>query len=381
MANPHLKISENMTAHLILYTATANLEYGFIAKPGTAVFPRTILRLFEKRIKGLLSSETVIKEPKWMLCKEITENYSYILWGVACMTSFISDLPLNDKEGRTIQCFIGFVIENPDEQLKLPYRVDAFKKNFNEIIKRKRDSLNPSPENIQIVIEDLVSTSYIRAEKGNLLNYNQNSCRFFPSGLYSDELLFAEALGSQATVSLATSIEYKSDVTNPEFEPLMNAVLIKSSVDVKDVSVKRICKKCKIATYNLIDGLCENCRSERVDDENLPNYICEKCGKETNNLLNGLCQECTENQNRPVCKKCKRQVDVLNKGGICNNCRKEKSLKLLMVVLIAILSIVCLIKCSHSKTHSGIPDWKDAHVLEMTSTQDKTTDTTCITKN
>lgn len=368
----------NMKAHLILYTATAGLDYRFMAEPESPTLSRATLSLFKKRIRGLLSSETLIKKPKWMLCKEVSKDYSCILWGVACQNSTFSVVPLNDEKGRVIQCFIGLVIEHPDEYLKLPYDVAAFNRTFNEIIERNWKSLNSKPENVLVVVDDMLSTSYIRAGKGCFLNYNQNICRLFPASLYPDELLFSEALSSSNSVSLATSVERKSEVIEPEYEPLMNAILLKSSDDVKDVPVKRICKKCKAAAYDLIDGLCENCRSYRAEEDIKQKSLCIECGKESDDLLNGLCQECIENHNKPVCKKCKRQVDVLYKGGICKDCKKEKSLRLTMVALIALLSIVCLLKCSHSKTHSGIPNWKDAHVFEMTSTQEKTTDTTKI---
>ena len=187
-------------------------------------------------------------------------------------------------------------------------------------------------------------------------------------------MLFSEALASPVSVSLATSIIHKSEVTAPEYEPLMNAVLLKPSGDIKDVPIKRICTKCKTAAYDLLDGLCENCRSYRDEDEIKQKSLCIECGKESDDLLNGLCPECIENQNKPVCKKCKRQVDVLYKGGICKDCKKEKTFRLAMIALIALLSIVCLLTCSHSETHSGIPNWKDAHVFELTSIQDNTSE-------
>lgn len=365
-----------MKAHLILYTATAALDYRFVAKPYCSSIPDSVLSIFEKRILGLLSSEKAIEKPKWMLCKEVSETGSFILWGVACQNSSLSEVSSSDIKGRLIQCFIGLVITCNDTPSRLPFDMAAFKVLFNDVIDRKWKSFDSKSEDIHIEVDEMMSVSYLYPKEGSHLNFSQNTCRFFPPSMYSDESLLSEALASETTVSLATAIRRKSEVTEPEYEPLMNAVLLQFNDSIKDFPVKRICKKCKTAEYDLISGICPKCRERKEAPYNPKKNVCRECGMEKDYLTDGLCQECFDRLNKVSFKKYGRLLnpDQMHKNGKWLEChakdmRKRKLSVLVLLILIALLSFK---KCNQTKSPFGSHEWENAHVFEwFTKSNDK----------
>lgn len=350
-----------MKSFVILYSATAALDYRFIAEPDNVDIPKQVLSLFEKRVKGLMSNETPIFEHKWLYDREVFEDVPYVLWGTASQNSFFSETFVNDKKHRIIQCFIGVVIARPDERLKLPFDPKAFSPQFNDVMGKMWNSLDSKPCAIPISVLDIKSDKYIRRAYGNRLNYDNTICRIFPSSSVDIDGLFSEALASLESVTLASGIVHRSEVTTPEYEPLLNAVSVKDSADVKDITVNRLCKKCKKPSSTLKDGLCDECyasehlrgvlRAESTTElADLPR--CLVCGKETAALIDGMCVDCYKESKLVRCQKCGQKVEYVYKNGECESCRNKRKRKE-RILIVCLLILVCLLgvsKCLKKST-------------------------------
>ena len=234
-----------MKSFVLLYSATSALDYRFIARPGHEDVPKPVSSEFEKNIKGILSNETPIIVPKWIFAKKYLDGIPYVLWGTACQNSSFSEEYSNDTKSRSIQCFIGVVIAYADERLKLPFDTLSLRPLFTSIMGKVWGSRDSSSIQYPVQIQSLNSTKYIYRSDGNALNYNSALCRLFPSSYFPIEVLFSEALASTEDISLASGIVTKAEVTTPEYIPLLNAVLIKDTSEIKDYPVMRLCCKCK----------------------------------------------------------------------------------------------------------------------------------------
>lgn len=228
-----------MKAFAFLYSATAALDYRFIAGPGAADVPRSVRVRFEKSVKRLLSGERLILEPKWLYIKDVEDDVPYVLWGTACQNSCFSETFAHDRKQRPIQCFVGVLVSRPDERLKLPYKTSAFSSLFNELMGKVWNSLDSAPLVCPVSVVDWESDRFIQRNSESRLNYDPAVCRLFPASFPNVEGLFSEALASRKRVSLASGIEKRSEVIDPDYEPLMNAVSAKDLEDVKDIPVKR----------------------------------------------------------------------------------------------------------------------------------------------
>lgn len=288
-----------MIASLILFSATAALDYRFVASPCEKDIPKDILIRFKKSIRGLLSNETMIAIPKWLLVKEIVNGKSYILWGVAVDNSVLSEDYCHDEKKRSIQCFIGLVIKSENNDLVLPYEVDSFTSLFNEIMKDQWTSLNQYSVEYNVGMPS--STSVIKASKISEINIDPTLCRFFP-GSFDAKKLFEEALSSTQCISVASGIKDKSEVISAEYHPLLNAVLLKPIGIIKDDKIKSKCSKCNSIVDSDTDGLCDACSDsfvsvkidldEKTDPDN-NKFICDRCGQEVEYLYNnGECETC-----------------------------------------------------------------------------------------
>ena len=227
-----------MKAFAFLYSATAALDYRFIAGPGTEDVPRSLRARFEKSVKGLLSGERLILEPKWLYIRDMEDDVPFVLWGTACQNSRFSEAFAYDRKQRPIQCFVGVLVSRPDERLKLPYETSAFSPLFNELMWKAWNSLDNALLVCPVSVLEWASNRFIRRNPGERLNYDPAVCRFFPASQPDIEGLFSEALASRERVSLASGIEKRSEVVDPDNEPLLNAVSAKDLEEVKDIPVK-----------------------------------------------------------------------------------------------------------------------------------------------
>ena len=240
-----------MKTFAILYSATSALDYRFVASPSKEDIPKGALNKFQKTVKGLLSNERPIEKPKWVLVKEFVNGVQYVLWGVACQNSVMFDNFSFDKKKRSIQCFVGVVISNADSHLRLPYDTNAFTSLFETIMEQQWESLEQKASIYEIELP--FSHVTIGATKVSGINLDSSICRFFP-GTYNGEQLFSEALASISNVSVASGIQNKSEVISPEYAPLFNAILLKTTGEIKDEAIT----KCS-STYSLNNNLCDDC--------------------------------------------------------------------------------------------------------------------------
>lgn len=270
----------NMKIYLALYSATVARDYHFIAMPNSAAVPEEALSVFRNRMKALLSGEKYIDVPKWLLDREIINGNPYVLWGVACRNSVLSEQYSKDTDSRDIQCFVGFIITGASAPESLPYDVECFKEKFESVMFGQWTSRNYEPLSEVFDLSDIhANRNILSSVSAGRLNYSDSVCRIFPSTT-SSEALFAEALSSGLPVSLASGIFSVSEVTeqksmsgrtDPKFDPFANAVLLTGHGDVKDVIVRRKCRKCHNLSDSLNDGLCKDCyekerRAQEHDD-------------------------------------------------------------------------------------------------------------------
>ena len=338
-----------MKSFVLLYSATSALDYRFITRPGYEDVPKPVSSEFEKNIKGLLSNETPITVPKWIFAKKYLDGIPYVLWGTACQNSTFSEEYSNDTKSRSIQCFIGVVIAYADEKLKLPFETLSLRLLFTSIMSKVWGSRDSSSIQCQVQIQSLNSTKYIYRSDGNALNYNSALCRLFPSSYIPIEVLFSEALASTKDISLASGIVTKAEVTTPEYIPLLNAVMIKDSSEVKDYPVMRLCCKCKKPSYTLKDGLCKNCINDinkplidnPIDYKNNPSkQRCASCGQECDELINGICQECRMKYNLGNHKKCGNIVNRIKAAVFFDKCSRWQTSFLLLLVFLLLLLLL-----------------------------------------
>ena len=226
-----------MKSYAILYSATSALDYRFIAWPDEGFVPKSVCSEFKKHIKG-------------------------VLWGTACQNAVFSEDYINDKKSRSIQCFIGIVVEFPDERLKLPFDTQAFSPLFKEIMNKVWESRDAASIHLPVLLQDFASIKFVHRKEGNALNYDSSNCKLFPSTYPYVENLFAEALSAQKEISFAAGIVSRDEVTSPEYSPLLNAILTKGFDVIKDIPVLRYCSKCRKPYYSLKDGLCNECIKE-----------------------------------------------------------------------------------------------------------------------
>lgn len=355
-----------MKSFAILYSATSALDYRFIARPGHEDVPKIVSSEFEKNIKGLLSNETPITVPKWIFVKKYLNDIPYVLWGTACQNSALSDDYFNDTKSRSILCFIGVVITYPDERLKLPFDTLSFCPLFTDIMSKVWNSRDSSSRLYPVPIQSLDSAKYIHRSVGDALNYNSSLCRLFPSSYLTIEDLFAEALASNKDISIASGIVSKAEVITPEYIPLLNAVLTKDTLVIKDSPVMRLCCKCNKPSYFLKDGLCEECINDSnnivVDSPIISKYEpsklkCSVCGREFDHLNEGQCWNCYRKSKLVHCKKCGKEVEYVYKHGECEACRSWQK-RNNRVILIAIVFLICILgisKCMRKPTPTPKP--------------------------
>ena len=361
-----------MKSFAILYSATTALDYRFIARPDEGYVPKSISQEFEKNIKGLLSNETPIIIPKWIFVKKYIDDVPYALWGTACQNAVFSEDYVNDKKGRPIQCFIGFVVEFPDERLKLPFDTQAFSSLLKEIMSKVWESRDATPLHLPIQIQDFNSTIFVRQSEGNALNYDPSQCRLFPSTYPYIEELFAEAMSAKNEISIAMGIVNRDEVTSPEYCPLFNAILTKASFEIKDTPVLRYCRRCKKPSYSLKDGLCDDCIKTKKEnhiivDPVFPKPKCSVCGQEHDELTDGMCRNCYRESKLVRCIKCGKKVEYVYSHGECEDCHVKRKRKIHIIVffLIIIVFLVGIGKCVKKPMQQPKPAPRpDIHLMD-----------------
>ena len=167
------------------------------------------------------------------------DDVPYVLWGTACQNARLSEAFAYDRKQRPIQCFVGIMVSRPGEQLQLPYETSVFSSLFKELMEKVWNSLENAPLVCPVSVLDWETDRFIRRNPGERLNYDPAVCRFFPASEPDVEGLFSEALASRKRISLASGIEKRSEVFDPGYEPLLNAVSTKDLEEVKDIPVKR----------------------------------------------------------------------------------------------------------------------------------------------
>ena len=337
-----------MNTYAFLYSATATLDYRLIASPSINVIPSSILSMFKKRILGLLSDEASISQPKWLFVKEYCNEKVYVLWGVACQNDTFSSIFSYDTKKRRIQSFTGVAIVNPDDTIKLPYEVGLMRGIFNEVMERCWDSMDKQSLEIAYSLSDFQDGVYISKRTVNTLNYDTSVCRLFPATHNDSGILFADALSSNQNVSIASNIINISEVTDPHYLPLLNAVSVQENIVVKDIRVQHECVGCKRPSYDLIDGLCESCRAKNTTTVHEASLVCPQCGKVYRHLKYGLCDNCYKLSKMMTCKECGKKVEFIHPDGTCDDCHtkiiKRKRRIVLIVFLIIIAAIIILKK-------------------------------------
>ena len=365
-----------MKSYAILYSATSALDYRFIAWPDESFVPKFVCSEFKKNIKGLLSNETPINIPKWIFVKKYIDDVPYALWGTACQNAVFSEDYINDKKSRSIQCFIGIVVEFPDERLKLPFDTQAFSPLFREIMNKVWESRDATSIHLPVLLQDFASIKFVHRKEGNVLNYDSSNCRLFPSTYPYVENLFAEALAAQKEISIAAGIVSRDEVTLPEYSPLLNAILTKGFDEIKDIPVLRYCSKCRKPYYSLKDGLCNECikkinkletDNRVIIERNTPKPKCSVCGQEFDELTDGMCWNCYKESKLVRCKKCGKKVEYVYSHGECEDCYKKRKHKTRIIVFFLIL-IICLMgigKCVKKPTPQQNPKPKpDIHLMD-----------------
>lgn len=366
-----------MVAYSIFYSATIVMDYRFITQPESLQVPTNVLLKFQKRIKGLLSNERPIHIPKWLFDKEYDHNSVFILWGMACQNKEFSEMYSNDGKHRPIQCFIGTIIIDPDENLNLPYDLNTFQVLFNKVMEKEWLSRNTRPSVYQLDIKSMAADNYIQRKSGENLNYKDSICRIFPHTPKIEDSLFSEALSAKKSVSIASGVFYRSEVTTAEYDPLFNAIQISEGTIIKDFPVERICPRCKKDSYSFIDGICEECyKEENEKKSNSSKLYCRGCGMKTVNLTNGLCQSCYHASESKKCRKCGNLVEYVYPNGQCEECHtRAQSHKQLIRIITLIIILLCTIlsKYWHRPRHyDDIP--QDSSKIHLTwQTQNKNT--------
>lgn len=349
-----------MVAYTILYSATIVLDYRFITQPEFLQVPPNIILKFQKRIKGLLSNEKPICIPKWLFDKEYDHNSVFILWGMACQNKEFTEMYSNDGKHRSIQCFIGIIIINPDVKLALPYDLNTFQILFNKVMEKEWPSRDTRSSVYQLDIKDLVADNYIRRKSGENLNYNGSTCRIFPLTPKIEESLFSEALSAEKSVSIASGVLYRSEVTTAEYDPLFNAIQISEGQAIKDIPVEHICPQCKRSSYSFIDGICEECykkEHETIHNTNTSKPYCCECDMSADHLTNELCHDCYRTSELKECRKCGNITKHVYPDGQCEECHtRDKYKKLIYIILIIALLCISISKYWHkSKYYNNIP--------------------------
>lgn len=316
-----------MRSFAFLYSATVARDYGLVASPGISIVPKEVIRIFRLRVRGLLSDEEPIDVPRWLLLKEFHGQKTYILWGMGCMNSMLSPSFSKDNKHRAIQCFTGCIIIDPEINLRLPYDVESFVPLFNEVMSNRWESFDPKSLEMEYPIDRMKAGHYIKGKSGLNLNYNSMSCRFFPASANPDGVLFSEAIWSDRSVSLASNIVRKSEVVTPEFIPLLNAVYLKETDEIKDISVKHQCSRCKQNYMVLHDGLCETCYMVLHPDNPTKNT------EENHSVIH-------ENSHT-ICSRCGKEVARINQDGICEDCYKKASRRrMIYIVVLAVIGLI-----------------------------------------
>ena len=328
-----------MKTFALLYSATSALDYRFIASPSKEDIPEETLKKFRKAVKGLLSNESPISTPKWLLIKEFVNGTQYVLWGMASQNSFFSKRFSLDKKIRDIQCFVGIVIGDADNNLKLSYDGNCFTSLFESVMDQHWESLDPKTARYDIELP--LSDVTISPSKVSGINLDSSICRFFP-GTYNSELLFSEALASITNVSIASGIYMKSEVISPEYSPLLNAILLKKIGEIKDQEVKCLCSKCNSSARSLNNGLCDDClNSDDSSDVVTDDYDEDvKLEDEQNHDV--------QEHLLPICSKCMQKVEYVYGNGECEMCTKKRKWNKYLILISLIFLFLGVSKCDCS---------------------------------
>lgn len=324
-----------MKTFAILYSATSALDYRFVASPSEEDIPKGTLNKFRKTVRGLLSNERPIEKPKWVLVKEFVNGVQYVLWGVACQNSVLFDNCSFDKKKRSIQCFVGVVISNADSHLRLPYDTNAFTSLFETIMVQQWESLEQKASRYEIELP--LSQMTIGPTKVSGINLDSSICRFFP-GTCNDEQLFSEALASISNVSVASGIQNKSEVISPEYAPLFNAVLLKTTGEIKDTDVS----KYNSSAYSQNNGLCDDCL--KVDDS--ADVIIDDYDEDVKfeDEQNYEVQE----HLLPTCSRCMQVVEYVYGNGECEMCTKKRKRNKYLILISLMFLLFGVSKCDCS---------------------------------
>ena len=324
-----------MKTFALLYSATSALDYRFIASPSKEDIPEGTLKKFWKAVKGLLSNERPIATPKWLLVKEFVNGTQYVLWGMACQNSFLSERFSFDKKTRDIQCFVGIVIGEADNNIKLPYDGNCFTSLFERVMDQHWESLDPKAARYDIELP--LSHVTIGPTKVSGINLDSSICRFFP-GTYNSEQLFSEALASISNVSVASGIQNKSEVISPEYAPLFNAVLLKTTGEIKDEGIS----KCNSSAYSLNNGLYDDClKAGDSADVVIDDYDEDvKFEDEQNSEV--------QEHLLPTCSRCMQVVEYVYGNGECEMCTKKGKRNKYLILISLIFLLLGVSKCNCS---------------------------------
>lgn len=337
-----------MTAHTVLYSATEQEDYRFIAFPDSGCIPDNVAYIFKKRIICLLKDERqMITSPMRMFDREIYDETSYILWGIACRNAMLSNAYAKDEFMREIQCFIGFTtVENEKHNIKSPYDTDTFRNAFNSIMSSNWSNYASTPVREKNTLEECNAFSLSLSQIEKHLNYSQSLCRFFPSNSgNSPTQLFLEAFSSRLAVSIVSNVKSQQDVTDPEYAPYMNAILLSGQDSIKDIPVTHKCRNCLSYVKFLQDGLCEKCYDNEQQSEDKDSLNCSHRSFTAFDSIDDLCPDCYHKSKAHYCSQFGRIIKYAYKDWKCkiyHSAIRHKRLLLITIIIIVAIIIICL---------------------------------------
>lgn len=242
-----------MKIHHYCYTRTKYVDYCAFSRPGNLSYS-TIKEIQTKVLSITDSIDGNLNIPKWILIK----TPDYLLWGVCCLNSILSDQYNCDYSGTPISGMFAIVLTDYQADSKLPYDLEYFRRLYELEVAKFWTEQEPHDNMTQDYLEG--NFNYVLGSNNSYtLTLNTDIFKCLSLGSVNKEDVISAAL-TLDKVSLIIDNDSIDQVTNMNGS-FMNCV--SSFVPLGSHNVKQRCPRCKkIVTSFTSEGICSTCQAD-----------------------------------------------------------------------------------------------------------------------
>lgn len=226
-----------MEINYYCYTRGSEMDYDIFSVPNNV--PERILDIISSKQMAILGDgvERNLKVPKWLLYKD----RNWIFWGVCCENKLLAEEnQLTSHKNRPIRGFFAMVINNIDQEVKLPFDINYFRELYKNEVVAYWNQWEPHFNKTSGYIPG--QFNYVIAQKNDyagLLNVDRFECRSL--GEVDKERVIAAAL-TMEQVSLLIDNDNIEQAINQK-GAFMNCLT--KFVPTGIFPVKQLCPQCK----------------------------------------------------------------------------------------------------------------------------------------